>query len=311
MDERRLGVTDLVVSRLGLGTVELGMAYGIGLPPPPDDRECIALLRQAQELGITFIDTAAAYGRSEELVGRAFEGTADRPVIATKANTRLAGAAQPLRGAALRDQLHTSVATSLRQLRLDSLDLLQFHNLEPEQMDDDLLDCMDELGRQGMVRHWGASTYGEQTPRAVLAHGRGLSTLQLAFSLLDRRLEHDLLPQCAASGTGVIIRSAFLKGVLTPRYADLPGHLEPLRQVAAQADRLAGEAGMPLTEMAMRYAAHCPFAHVVLCGTGSADELKANVRAVQAGPLPADLQTAIRQLHVADEELLNPSTWGF
>lgn len=311
MDERKLGRTSLTVSRLGLGTVELGMPYGIGLPTPPDDAACIALLHEAWDHGISFIDTAAAYGRSEELVGRAFGRKSTRPVIATKAATQLPGAAGPLVGAALRQQLEASVASSLRKLRLDTLDLLQFHSIEPEQLDDDLFVFMDSLCRRGWVRYWGASTYGERAPRAGITHSNHLVVLQVAYNMLDRRLERELLPACAAAGLGVVFRSVFLKGVLTPRYIDLPEHMESLRRAAAAAATLADDAGMSLSEMALRFAAYSPYADVALCGTGELEELHANLRAVEAGPLSPDLITAVRGLQVAEEELLNPATWGF
>jgi aryl-alcohol dehydrogenase-like predicted oxidoreductase len=310
METHCLGRTDLRVSRVGLGTVELGMPYGIGLPAPPPDTECIRLLHEAAEAGIACIDTAAAYGRSEELVGLAFGGRGDRPVIATKAATRVAPDPTPLRGQALRAQLEASVARSLTRLRLEQLDLLQFHSLEPEQLDDALFGAMDALSARGWVRWWGASTYGTAAPRAIVGTGARFATLQMAYSLLDRTLEDGVLPACRPAGIGVIVRSAFLKGVLSERYRALPAHLEPLRQTAAAAAGLAATAGLSLAEAALRFAVHSPYADVVLFGTAAPDELRANLRAAAAGPLPDELTAAFRKLRVEPPELLNPATWG-
>ena len=84
-----LGKTDLQVPRIGLGTVEIGLPYGVGLPNPPPDNECIELLRFALDQGITYFDTAAGYGRSEELLGKAFgKMGAARPIIATKVSMK-------------------------------------------------------------------------------------------------------------------------------------------------------------------------------------------------------------------------------
>lgn len=306
-----LGSTDLRASRLGLGTVELGMPYGIGLPQPPADADCIALLHRACEAGVTFIDTAAAYGRSEELVGRAFGRRHDRPAIATKVATQPAGAPDPLRGPALRRHLEASVASSLARLQLEQLDLLQFHNLAPCQLAEDLFGAMESLCTRGWVRYWGASTYGPEAPLAVTTQAPRFAALQVAYSLLDRTLEERVLPACRAAGMGTIFRSVLLKGVLSERYKELPAHLAPLQRAAAAAAALANAAGMSLTEMALRFAVHSPWADVVLFGTAAIEELQSNLRAAAAGPLPDDLIAAVRRLQVDEPHLLNPATWGF
>ena len=311
MEYTTLGTTDLQVSRLGMGTVELGMAYGIGLPSPPSDDECIRLLRTAFEAGITFIDTAAAYGRSEELVGRAFAGLASRPVISTKATLVSPDTAEPLRGHQRRQHLEASIQRSLKRLSAESLDLLQFHNVEPNWLDADLFETMDDLTRRGWIRYWGASTYGRDGPRAVCAAADRLRALQAAYNLLDRSLEAEILPACRQAGMGVIFRSVFLKGVLSDRYLRLPPNLASLGEVAAQAAQIARTAGITLPELALRFAGYSPWAQVALFGTASIQELKTNLAAFEAGPLPESVSAAVDGLEVADKRLLNPSTWGF
>lgn len=311
MEYTTLGTTDLQVSRLGMGTVELGMAYGIGLPSPPSDEECIRLLRTAFEAGITFFDTAAAYGRSEELVGRAFAGLSSRPVIATKAILTSPGTSSPRRGPERRRQLEESIQQSMKRLAVESLDLLQFHNVEPDWLDADLFGIMEDLTRRGWIRHWGASTYGLDGPRAVCAAADRLRTLQAAYSLLDRSLEAEILPACRQAGMGVIFRSVFLKGVLSDRYTRLPPNLAPLGQTAARAAQIARAAGITLPELALRFAGYSPWAQVALFGTASLQELQTNLTAFAAGPLPASVRAALDTIQVTDKRLLNPSTWGF
>ncbi|MEK7372878.1 MAG: aldo/keto reductase, partial [candidate division NC10 bacterium] len=104
-----LGTTDLTVSALGLGTVELGMPYGLGALSPPPDADCIYLLHWALDHGIGYFDTAAGYGRSEELLGKAFANRAGRPVIATKATIHRPGDGELLQGKALASHLENSV----------------------------------------------------------------------------------------------------------------------------------------------------------------------------------------------------------
>ena len=123
-----LGRTDLEVSRVGLGTVEIGLPYGIGLPDPPPDDECIRLLHAALDRGITYFDTAAGYGRSEELVGKALSGMgSSRPVIATKVKLRASASGPELEGAELSEQVCNSVRESIATLGADSLDLVQVY----------------------------------------------------------------------------------------------------------------------------------------------------------------------------------------
>ena len=113
LEHRRLGATDLHVSPIGLGTVQIGMPYGIGKPAPPPDEKCISLLHRACEAGINYIDTAAGYGRSEELVGKAFARFTPKPVVATKVTLRKNQQdPENLRGAFLRKHIEESVLRS-------------------------------------------------------------------------------------------------------------------------------------------------------------------------------------------------------
>ncbi len=310
MERRRLGSTDLWVTPLALGTVELGMPYGLGLPAPPDDGTCIRFLRQAIDSGIGLLDTAAAYGRSEELIGRALTGLGQRPVVATKVSLRAAGGTTPLTGRALVAHVEASVCRSLRLLGTDSLDLLQLHSAEDTCVTDELLALAGDLTRRGWVRYWGVSTYGEAAPLEALGYPDRFRALQVAYNLLDRRLDDRVLPACARLGVGVIFRSVLLQGVLSDRWRQLPPHLAPLQTAAQAAAALAQQSGMTLAELAVRFALHHPHAHTVLFGSTSPAELAANLRAVAAGPLPADLAAAVRLVEVSDTDLLHPGNWS-
>jgi aryl-alcohol dehydrogenase-like predicted oxidoreductase len=311
MEQLTLGTTSLQVSRVGLGTVELGLPYEIGLPAPPDDGACIRLLRAAHDGGITFIDTAAAYGRSEELVGRAFADVTDRPVLATKVGLRVGKDAGPMSGRALHDHLEKSVASSLKALAVQQLDLLQIHSVNEGDFSEDLLESMSSLQDRGLVRYWGASTYGEAAPSTVLQHHELIRSLQVAYSVLDRRMGESVLPRCQELGVARIIRSVFLKGVLSDRARQLPAHLDGLRDAALKAGKVAHGLGISLPEMALRFVAFSSQADVTLFGTASLDEVEANLKTIADGPLPADALAALDGLHITDAELLNPSTWGF
>jgi aryl-alcohol dehydrogenase-like predicted oxidoreductase len=311
MKQRRLGNTDLEVSALGLGTVELGMPYGIGNPAPPPDAQCIYLLRWAFDQGITFFDTAAGYGRSEELLGRAFGGASPRPTIATKVTVYRAEDDKLLAGKELASHLEHSLLSSLNLLGAEELDLLQVH--APGQgafIGPDLLELMDSYTRRGLVRHWGASTYGPEQPGEALAHAPPIRTLQVAYNLLDRGLAEVIFPSCQSLGVGVVLRSVFLKGALSHRLDALPERLGPLRRAGQQARALAEELGLSLADLALRFAASQERADVVLVGTADLGELAANLKAFAAGPLPGPVRARIGEIAVEDQALLNPGNWG-
>lgn len=313
MNWRALGKTDLQVSVLGLGTVQLGLPYGIGLPDPPSDRECIELLHHALDTGINYFDTAPVYGRSEELLGKAFGTVTPKPIIATKVIIKGHPDAASLQGATPRQQLEESVISSLKRLGLEALDLLQIHSAEAAYMGPELLEAMDDLSSRGLVRYWGATTYGETNAMDVLALPGSFYTLQVAYSMLDRQQEKKVFLCCREQGTGLVLRSVFLKGVLSGRALDLPAELSGLRREALKANQIAASAGMDLPELALRFATFCPYAHTTLFGTTSIAETQANLAAVKKGPLPPEVLEQLNNLRVNDEQLLNPvySTTGW
>lgn len=309
MQYANLGRTSLRLSALGLGTVQLGMAYGWDHQPPPPDHRAIGLIRRALELGVNYIDTAAAYGRSESLVGRACAELTCRPAIATKLSIRDPSSTRLLTGQALRQSVEQSLRQSLQTLGVDVLDLVQLHSLNGRFATPELLDLLDHYCQRGWVRYWGVTTYGEEAPLNALEHPALISALQVPYSALDRRMERKVFPRARAQGTGVVLRSVFLQGVLSHRLNALPASLAGLSPLAAPLLRLARDAGMELAELALRFAAFAPGAHSAIFGTTRVSELEANIRAVAAGPLPPDLVAAMHTIAVADSTLLNPGNW--
>ena len=309
MQYATLGRTNLRLSALGLGTVQLGMTYGWDHQPPPSDHRVIGLIRRALELGINYIDTASAYGRSESLVGRACAGLGCRPVIATKLSIRDADSARLLTGQALRQSVEQALRQSLQTLGVDVLELVQLHSLDTRFATPELLDLLTQYCQRGWVRYWGVTTYGEEAPLDALDHPELICALQIPYSALDRRMERKVLPRARAQGTGVLLRSIFLQGVLSHRLDSLPTALAGLPPLAAPLLKLAQDADMDLSELALRFAVFAPGAHSAIFGTTNVSELEANIRAVEAGPLPPDLVAAVRAIAVADSALLNPGNW--
>jgi aryl-alcohol dehydrogenase-like predicted oxidoreductase len=302
---RALGRTGLTVSALSLGTASLGVDYGIAAPGEfgrPGEDDAIGLVHAAMAYGVTLIDTAPAYGDSERIVGRA-AGRDPRAIIATKLHA-------PVGVATGRLTVIASLESSLRVLGRDVLDIVQIHNATRQMIDDGgVTDALLDAKRRGLVRILGASVYGEEAALAVIASGE-YGVLQVAFNALDQRMAAAVLPAAEAAGIGVIVRSAFLKGALTPKAQWLPAALAPLREAAARArDVLAGGSWDRLPDAAMRFCLSVPHVSSVLAGPRTLAELDEAIAAEASGPLGDPILADAARLAMTDEHLLNPSHW--
>jgi 1-deoxyxylulose-5-phosphate synthase len=299
---RTLGSTDLTVSRIGLGTVALGLDYGIptqGSRLRPEIAASEHLLQCALDLGIKLIDTARSYGESEEIIGSAIGHRRQEYVLATKVT--------PSPGAPHR--VRESVHASLRALRTDVIDIVQIHCGATEMVPDaSTTDALLELQRSGEIRYLGASVYGEKSGEAAIASGY-FSCLQVAYSALDRRIEDTLLPAAEEKGIGILARSVLLKGALTERVEGLPEELALLKEAVRQIERLACSEVECLPELAYRYALGNPTIDSVLAGVISIQELGQALLWASRGALSPRLLDMIRAIPMLPEQLLTPAFW--
>ena len=207
---RTLGRQGLEVSALGLGCMGMSQSYGV-----PDDKESIATLHRALELGVTFLDTAEVYGpfTNEELLGAALAGRRDHVVLATKFGFRIEDG--QITGTDSRPaHIREVVEASLRRLRTDRIDLLYQHRVDPEVPIEDVVGAMARLVEEGKVRFLGLSEAGEATVRrAHTVHP--ISALQSEYSLWERNLEGDILPVLRELGIGLVAFSPLGRGFLT------------------------------------------------------------------------------------------------
>jgi len=207
---RRLGRQGLEVSALGLGCMGMSQSYGV-----PDDKESVATLHRAIELGVTFLDTAEAYGpfTNEELLGRALKGRRDAVILATKFGFRIEGG--QLVGTDSRPgHIREVTEASLRRLNTDHIDLLYQHRVDPAVPVEDVVGAMADLVREGKVRFLGLSEAGEATIRRAHAV-HPISALQSEYSLWERNLEADIIPVLRELGIGLVAFSPLGRGFLT------------------------------------------------------------------------------------------------
>jgi aryl-alcohol dehydrogenase-like predicted oxidoreductase len=193
----------------------MGMSQAYGTADERDERESIATIHRAIELGVTFFDTAEVYGpfANEELVGRALRGHRDRVTIATKFGFKIENGA--MAGLDSRpEHIREVVESSLRRLATDRIDLLYQHRVDPAVPIEDVVGTMAELVREGKVRFLGLSEAGEQTIRRAHAV-HPISALQSEYSLWERNLEPRIIPLLRELGIGLVPFAPLGRGFLT------------------------------------------------------------------------------------------------
>jgi len=268
---RTLGRTGIKVSPYALGALMFATSMG------NDPADSARIIHKAIDAGINVVDTADAYGDSEEVVGKALEGRRDDVVLATKFGRPIGQ--DPNRQGASRRWIVAAVEGSLRRLRTDHIDLYQLHRPDPDTEIEETLAALTDLIRSGKVRAIGAS----QTPAADIveaqwvAERRGLArfhTEQPAYSILSRGVEREILPTVQRHGMGSLVWGPLAQGLLTGRNpgdlrrAGLARHLSDARRlgVVEQLQPLAADAGLPMTHLAMAFTIAHPGVTCALLG---------------------------------------------
>ncbi|MFJ2651199.1 aldo/keto reductase [Streptomyces sp. NPDC087420] len=268
MQYRTLGRTGIKVSPYALGTLMFASTIGNA-----DHEDSIRVIHKALDAGINFVDTADAYGDSEEVVGKALKGRRDHVVLTTKVSRPMG--ADPNQQGASRRWIITAVENSLRRLRTDYIDLYQIHRVDPTTDVEETLSALTDLIRGGKVRAIGSSN----TPASDIVEAQWVAerrnlerfrTEQPPYSLLNRGIEREVLPVAQRYGMGALVWGPLAQGLLTGRVrknqenglrrAGLFKHLTDERRidVVEQFISLAEEADMPLTHLATAFAVAHP-----------------------------------------------------
>ena len=215
LNTTQLGQTGMQITRVGFGAWALGGGgWEFGWGPQQDDAS-IAAIHRALELGVNWIDTAAAYGfgHSEKVVGQALEGLSERPYVFTKASL-LEGPERQVVHSLKRDSIMREAEASLTRLGIDAIDLYQIHWPIPTQDIEEGWSALAELKAAGLVRHIGVSNFDVEQLRRIRQIAP-VETLQPQYSLIERGVEQDTLPFVEREGTGVIVYSPMGSGLLT------------------------------------------------------------------------------------------------
>jgi len=302
MQTTKLGRTGLEVSVAGLGC---GGHSRLGMSAGNDEAHAARVVSHALDLGMNFIDTARAY-RTETAVGKAIAGRRDQVILSTKAS---AGRGDVLLSA---EELTISLEKSLTRLDTDYVDVFHLHGVRPEQYDHCVKTLVPELLRQrdlGKLRFLGiteqfVSDTGHQMLQRALRDDF-FDVVMVGFNLLNPSARERVFPHTIEADVGTLIMFAVRRALSQPEaLSDLVAGLvasgevdartlnaeDPLRFLREHADVSS------IVEAAYRFCRHEPGAHVVLTGTGNPDHLEENVAAIQAPPLPDEIQSALRDL---------------
>jgi len=302
LTKRKLGRQGLEVSALGLGCMGMSQFYGA-----PDDRESMATIHRAVELGVTLFDTAEVYGpyANEELLGRALRGRREHVLIATKFGFRIENGT--MAGVDSRPEHVREVAeASLRRLGTDRIDLLYQHRVDPAVPIEDVVGAMADLVREGKVRFLGLSEAGERTIRRAHAV-HPISALQSEYSLWERNLEAGILPVLRELGIGLVPFSPLGRGFLTGtarRAADYPENdyrrrdpryqgenFDANMRAASAVRELASQKGATPGQVALAWLLHQGDDIVPIPGTKRRSYLEENVGALDVKLTARDVTT--------------------
>ncbi len=293
-------VMNVKFSRLMLGTVQFGLEYGIAnvSGKPSFDRVC-DILRAAYEGGVRALDTAAAYGTSEEVLGAALErlGLRDEMTVVSKV--------PPLEAADDAEAERVIEATLLRslaRLRLERLAVCLLHR------EDDLrfLPVLEKMVGKGLIGGAGVSLDSAR----LLAQAASARFIQLPYNILERRFE-TFWPVAERNRIHLFSRSVYLQGLLLMPEADIRPGLAEVIPVRRRLEDVAREAGCTMAELCMRYVLSNPAIASVLTGVDTVEQMRENLRLVALGPLPADVLGRVRAcVPELPEALIRPALWN-
>jgi len=294
------------LSRLTLGTVQFGLAYGIANQAgKPAYETCRDIMAEAYAAGIRCFDTAAAYGESESVLGRALTDLdiADAVTLVSKSRPLDPSIGDPK---LVKKQIEASLQDSLKHLGVEQLPVFLFHR------DADLrwMEILASLRERGLIARIGVSVDTAAGAEAAAVEPL-VEAVQLPHNLFDHRFSCDPWFQTKSADSLLFARSAFLQGLLLMPESRIPAALQAVVPARRKVEQLAAEAGMAMPELCLRYSLSFPSIDSVLIGVDTVAQLKENVAVAARGPLPTDL---IQQIDAAvpdfPETIVRPTLWA-
>ena len=306
---KTVNIKGLDISVLSLGTVQLGLSYGINnADGKPSQETANAILNAALDGGINTLDTAGAYGDSEVVIGNWLKtvDTAKRPFIVTKAAGLDHSSLENLR-----KDLFGRVKTSKERLGVEQLDLLMLHHFDDYLCDkENVRKVMQELKDSGEVRFIGASAYSHHDYGEIAA--TGFDATQIPINLFDwKQIENGGLKKLEDSGMMVFVRSVYLQGLVFQKPETLAPRMEFARPTLEKFHYLCNKYDLAPATLALSYALSLPGVTSLVLGSEKAEQVQQNLQLMEQAVELSDAQMAeIRELFLdTPEQVLNPGLW--
>lgn len=285
-------------NKIILGTVQLGLAYGINnTQGKPTQEEAFAVFDEAMRSEIKLLDTASAYGNAEELIGGYHRQKANEQFsIITKFHHD--------------KNLSTSeiVKIALTKLNIDQIAVMMFHSFKDFSQYPDILKELVVEKAKGKIKSIGVSVY-ENSEIENLLDVQEVEILQVPFNMLDNDSERgSLLKKAKKRGKIIHTRSTFLQGLFFKEIDSMPVSLKSLMTSLKKLIEIQKRIGVSMHQLALAYALSQPYIDNVLIGVENSDQLKGNLQSLKYN-LPNDIFEEINSIRVADPRLLNPSSW--
>lgn len=299
----------VALSQMMLGTVQFGMPYGIANQTgQPAYGDVVQIIDSAVEGGVNCFDTAAAYGQSEEILGRALRelGIGNKVTVVTKVRpltTEELGSHRLAESA-----IQASIELSLKRLQLDCLPIVLFHR----ECDAEFSGVLERLREQGKLRHWGVSCSNIPGAAADFVSRGRASALQIPANIVDQRhFRSGIMQNAMSRNIAIFIRSVYLQGLLAMAAELIPIKLRGILPERQRLTSIAEASGLSLMELALRYILSLPGITSVLTGVETQEQVQQNLAMFSKGKLSEDIMSAINQNRAELPELLiTPSMWS-
>ena len=282
-------------NRIILGTVQFGISYGINNERgKPNKKEVLDILNHAKKSGIRYLDTAEAYGDSEEIIGHYNVQTDDFPFsIITKFHLDCTST------------ISKKVSDATRRLKVPAIDILLFHSYSDFKNSPKAINDLLEEKRKGNIKKIGVSVYQNSEIEELLSIPE-VEVIQAPFNLLDNHSKRgQIFQEAKEMGKIIHTRSTFLQGLFFKDLASIPNNLSSLTPHLASIHELK----IPIQGLALGYALAQPYIDGVLIGVDSVDQLENNIAKLTSPPTD-EIVNYINEIEVEDIHLLNPSNWN-
>ena len=293
-------ISGMKISRMTLGTAQLGMDYGIANKNgKPDISKAHEILKLAQESAINCLDTAPAYGDSQEIIG-GFENN-------FHISTKIAG----LEGPDYVAEISQSVKNSLAQLNASSVSFCLFHSAADMMLEDgEPVKALAGLKKGSLVKHIGASTYTLDDVRNFL-NFEELDTIQIPINLFDQRLlDSGLLEQLAEAKKIIFARSIFLQGLIPMAQCDLPEHLADAVRPIIKLNSISRTTDHSVEQLALAFVRDLEGISSLVIGVDSPEQLASNIKLMNTPPLSSGIRDELMSAFgEVPEHIINPSRW--